>query len=114
MKLQDFLAADAPVPLKTDGFDDDLYCRVLSLDEMNSVLGDGVNQLQIGARLLALCIVDKAGAPLTTVQNWLDLPFSKNAAMQALIKDVSVINGLAQADEAAELGKSSGPTGESA
>lgn len=114
MNLHDFLQSDAAVRLKADGIDDELYCKILSLDEMNNVLVGTDNQLQIGARLLSLCIVDKDGNAKTTTQNWLDLSFRKNAQVQALIKEVSVVNGLVQADEAEDLGKPSEPTGDSA
>lgn len=110
--LDEFFAAEALLPLSVEGMPQGLFCKLLSLEEINVAMADHENQLRVGAQLLALCIVDEAGNPKTTVQQWLKLSFKKSDIVQRAIREVSLINGLAKADEVEELGNDSAPTGD--
>lgn len=115
MKIQDFLSGGDLQPVHVNGeVVEGVQCRLLTLDEVSTLLGDGVkNAIKFGASLLAVALVGPDGKPVADVGTWLRAPFRNNDRFQALVSEVSRINGLMQAEQVEELGKSSGTTGAS-
>jgi len=115
MKIQDFLAQGELQPVHVNGeLVDGVRCRLLSLDEVSALIGDGVkSSVKFGAALLAASLVGPDEQPVATTEAWLRMPFRQQAKFEALVTAVSLINGLLQAEQVAELGKSSETTGAS-
>lgn len=115
MKIQDFCDSSELHPVHVDGEQvEGVKCRLLSLDEVSTLIGDGVKSpIKFGAALLAVSLVDDAGKPVKDAAAWLRIPFRDQKRFEALVNAVSRINGLLQAEQVEELGKSSGTTGAS-
>jgi hypothetical protein len=115
MKIQDFLAAGDLQPVRVDGeLVEGVKCRLLTLDEVSALIGDGVkNAVKFGASLLAVALVDPDGNPVGDAATWLRMPFRQQSKFEALVNEVSRINGLLQAAQVEDLGKSSETTGAS-
>ena len=115
MKIQDFLASSDLQPVYVNGeLVEGVQCRLLSLDEVSALIGDGVKSaVKFGAALLAAALVGPDGNPVGDAATWLRMPFRQQSKFEALVSEVSRINGLLQAAQVEELGKSSETTGAS-
>lgn len=115
MKIQDFLDSSELQPVYIDGeLVEGVRCRLLSFEEVTALIGDGVqNAVKFGAALLTACLVNDEGKPVCEADAWLRMPFAKKQQFEALFTEVSRINGILQAKQVEELGKSSETTGAS-
>lgn len=115
MKIQDFLGGKELHPVFVNGeLVEGVNCRLLTLDEVSTLIGDGVkSSVKFGAALLAAALVGHDEQPVADAATWLRMPFKNQARFEALVTAVSRINGLLQAEQVEELGKSSGTTGAS-
>lgn len=115
MKIQDFLDSSELHPVFVEGEQvEGVKCRLLLFDEVMSLLGDGVKStIKFGAELLSISLIDDDGKPVSDAATWLRMPFRNQGRFEALVREVSRINGLLQAEQVEELGKSSGTTGAS-
>jgi hypothetical protein len=115
MKIQDFLSSSELQLVRVNGeIVEGVMCRLLSLDEVSALIGDGVKSpIKFGAALLAAALVDGDGKPIMDAASWLRIPFKEQKRFEALVTAVSQINGLMQAEQVEALGKSSGTTGAS-
>lgn len=118
MKLIDFLTPvpTAPVPFTVEGIDEELFCKIITVEEASSmsISTDEQNSpgsgFRFAARLLAKCLVDSAGAPRTTEDAWLHVPVSAQKGLTRLVDKIREINGMLGTDEVKDLGNASGAT----
>lgn len=117
MKLIDFLApCSAPEPFTVEGIDEQMFCKVLTVEQASKLAspdGEGANAergWQFAARLLAECLVDVDGNPLTKYENWMAVPMKNQRALQKIVKAVQAVNGMLDATEVKDLGNASTAT----
>lgn len=118
MKIQDlfeqsFVDESELVPVVINGTPTGAFCKLLSLDEMSDLLssGGGLATVKFSAKLLAVMLVNPDGTPIATEAEWLRFPFRQRERFEALVTEVSTINGLLTATQAETLGKPSETTG---
>ena len=107
----------APVAFKVEGIEDELHCKVLTLEEMNKVIltSEKGDTLAFSANFLAACIVTPDGRQIIPeVDRWRGISARGRDTFNALVKRAQQINGMVSEDEAADLGKPSAPAPESA
>lgn len=109
MNLTEFLSAKGgPIAFNVEGLDGPLYCRLLSMDELSKLVrgkdaaGDGFG---IMMSMLATCVVDANGLPVSTEEAWRKTPAANRKTLEAISREVQRINGMASNEDLSAAGK---------